>query len=443
MDELEQLKLLLGNQDQSPSMSYLLDNKDDDLGAAMPMSSPMPASAGGAKPMPAMAQAPAAPMSSAAAPPVPVDGLRSLYQGRRAEVNSKYDDAISRAKKDLIDSSNTEEKNPWTQVMLALAPGLLGSVTGSAGAKAALPTMQASQELQATMSRDEEKKSDRKRQLAQIALGDLEKQKNTDLGDVHDEVGFEQSDRARDAASKDRAESRSDRKEAAQANRDLRQTIADQGAENRASAGDEKLVGKLNEHLDKGWLGRGGQASKIQEKINNAEATEGLIEQGKHQKGGLDSRQIEELAQSTARTLGGTGQASARVEALVPHTVGGKVRSFQEWITGKPTGLEMQEFTDRMAETIDREKKIANNQRRSFQVEGLTAFAQLKKRNPEAYNAALAARGISPEMIDENGRYNAPKEFPLNLTKVVDGVPHTATVNSADELKEAQVEGWK
>lgn len=171
---------------------------------------------------------------------------------------------------------------------------------------------------------------------------------------------------------------------------------------------EDKMAQNLDKHLALGWAGRSGQAGQVQGKMNNAEYVEGLINQGKSQPGGLDIRQVEEVAQGTARMLGGSAAASARVDALLPHSAVSKGMTAIEWLANKPQGAELQAFTDRMAETVAREKAIAQTQMHQFQVEGLAAHAALKKRNPELYNSILQSKGITPDMIDEKGRYKAP-----------------------------------
>lgn len=173
---------------------------------------------------------------------------------------------------------------------------------------------------------------------------------------------------------------------------------------------DDKAAKDLDKHLSQGWAGRSGQAGSVQGKINAAEAAEQLIAQGQTQKGGLDSRQMEELAQSTARLLGGSAAASARIEALVPKTWYGSAQSLKEWLTNNPTGQGQEEFVKRMAETVTREKALAVNQMRQFQVEGLAAHSGLKQRNPTLYNSILESKGINPSMVDQKGRYKAPTD---------------------------------
>lgn len=155
----------------------------------------------------------------------------------------------------------------------------------------------------------------------------------------------------------------------------------------------DKDAKALNKDLDKGWASRSG-AGVVQQKIVQAEAAEVLLEQGRHQPGGLDSRQIEELAQTTARLLGGGASASARVEALIPHTWLGKAQTLNEFISNSPQGAEQQEFVARMAETVDREKKKAMEQKSAYQTELLPAHSRLKKTNPELFDSILDGKHI-------------------------------------------------
>jgi hypothetical protein len=158
---------------------------------------------------------------------------------------------------------------------------------------------------------------------------------------------------------------------------------------------------KMSDALSKGWAARGGNAALVQSKLLAAERAEALLEQAKSQPGGLDSRQVEELAQSTSNLLGGGAQASARVSALVPHTFWGNTQSLQEYLTNHPTGLGQSDFTDRMAETIRREKELAQKQMQRYQAESLPGFDRLKKHNPDVYNQILAEKGLTPSMIEE------------------------------------------
>lgn len=215
----------------------------------------------------------------------------------------------------------------------------------------------------------------------------------------------------------------------------------------KQSDADIKEGQKLDKHLSLGWAGRAGQAGQIQNKINSAEAAEALIQQGANQKNGLDSRQIEELAQSTSKLLGSGTNASARVEALIPHTLTGRIQSIQEFLTNEPQGAKQQEFIKRLAETVQREKELAIEQQRKYQIEGLPQFSALKARNPQLYNSILQSKGIDESMIDEKGRYKKATGVPSMSgggypKKVMKG-NQSATVNNAQEEKEANAEGFQ
>lgn len=163
---------------------------------------------------------------------------------------------------------------------------------------------------------------------------------------------------------------------------------------------------KLKNDLTKGWVGRSGQAGVVQNKINSAEAALALVEQGKNQQNGLDSRQIEELALSTGRLLGAT--AMAQVQSLVPHTLFGKTQTIAEYLSSDPKGAGQQAFVDRLEETIKRELELAADQKKQFQIEQLSGHQNFKKRNPDLYNSIISSANIDPSMIDEKGRYKKP-----------------------------------
>lgn len=195
------------------------------------------------------------------------------------------------------------------------------------------------------------------------------------------------------------------------ANNAARQSVQDEKKDKQLADQQSKDVHDLSNYLGQGWAARSGNAGKVQDKINSAEAAEALIEQGRKQPGGLDSRQLEELAQSTSKMLGGGTQASARVDALVPHTWLGRAQSLKEFISNEPTGQQAQAFVERMAETVAREKELAQTQQKQHQVSGLASFDRLKKTNPDAYAQILSSHGLDPSMVDDKGQYRKPDKI--------------------------------
>jgi len=228
-------------------------------------------------------------------------------------------------------------------------------------------------------------------------------------------------------------------------NESLKQNLKDKEALKNQDK-DRKEALELDKHLSTGWTMRSGQAGAVQGKVNAAEAAEALIDQGKNQKNGLDARQIEELAQSTARLLGGGATASARVDALVPHTLFGRAQSLKEWLSNNPQGSGQEAFVQRMEETVAREKALAQKQMRQYQIEGLAAHSSLKKRNPDLYNSILRSKGIDDSIIDKNGRYKEPKSSessnPSDSVKMIDPNGVVRMINK-DSVKDALAAGGK
>lgn len=186
----------------------------------------------------------------------------------------------------------------------------------------------------------------------------------------------------------------------------------------------------LVEHLQKGWAARSGATGDVQMRLNAADRAQQLIDQGKGQKGGLDQRQVGELAMSTAALLGGGAATDAKMNELLPETAVSKGMGWKEYLQNAPQGAELQAFTDRLAETTQRERALAVNQKRQFQVEGLPQFEAMKGRDPEGYWRKLRAAGIKPEMIDQNGQYKAPV-----------GTPGGPPLSQQDALAEAKRRG--
>lgn len=234
------------------------------------------------------------------------------------------------------------------------------------------------------------------------------------------------------------------KQETARATSEMSRLAKQDRQDRKNSENDNKDALALEGILSKGWTARSGQAGQVQQKINAAEAAEALLEQAKNQPGGLDSRQYEELAQAANRLVAAGGSsARAGVENLIPHTFWGRAQTLQEYLSNSPKDAGFQKFTERLAETIAREKKLAITQKHQFQVESLAAHDRIRKSNPELYNRVLDAHGITPDMIDEKGRYKPPASagggFPKQLMK--DG--HVATVKDEHEEAEAQKEGWQ
>lgn len=113
--------------------------------------------------------------------------------------------------------------------------------------------------------------------------------------------------------------------------------------------------------------------------------------------GNLDSRQIEELAIGLNSMLSGANTgAQEQVKALVPKTIWGDAKKLQEWITNNPTGLNQQNFVNRMLDSIRREKETAKAQINRTQFGRIAAYADLEKTHPDAFANILQGQGVDP-----------------------------------------------
>lgn len=140
--------------------------------------------------------------------------------------------------------------------------------------------------------------------------------------------------------------------------------------------------------------------------VSKADRLLALAEQAKTQKGGLDKRQVEELAIASANLVGGaTGGAESTIKALVPQTYTSNAAGLAEWLGNAPKGTDQQAFVDRMAESAQREKFLATEKIKSTKSEVLSSYADLKNKDADRWNQALAVHFGDNPQFDKNGRY--------------------------------------
>jgi hypothetical protein len=129
--------------------------------------------------------------------------------------------------------------------------------------------------------------------------------------------------------------------------------------------------------------------------LRSAEA----IEQLAHGTTNLDSRQIKEVAASLDSMLTmGASTVSGRA-GLVPHSYAGDMAKIAEYITNVPKGTQQQAFIKKMLDTVTREKKLAEEQIKRESKKMLSSYADLQKKQPEAWNTMIQAQGLDPEMF--------------------------------------------
>jgi hypothetical protein len=176
--------------------------------------------------------------------------------------------------------------------------------------------------------------------------------------------------------------------------------------ETRLSAKDEKTRTDIENALDPS-KGRTGEFGGYLKKSDNADYVSGLIREKNGVLKNLDSRQMNELAISVNRMLGGSDAASS-INHLIPHTIQGDTNKVIEWLTNDPTGTGQQEFVKRMAETVDREKAIAESKIKQTKITRLHGYEDFLSRNPEARKSLLDRHGISEEEF-KSGKIKEPQ----------------------------------
>lgn len=262
----------------------------------------------------------------------------------------------------------------------------------------------------------------------QLALGANRPQPTTDLlrnsqAQAHDILGSEQRSVDNRARVVNAIEARKARETAAQENRKSRETVARENMMTRKDAKEsadkfkedklnDVLIQRMQNDLDPNKA-RGGNMAKNQAQVDQADRLKGLYTEANGDIRNLDSRQMEELAIGMNKMLSGSSSGSVtQVQALLPHTVVGSATKLKEWLMNDPTGTDQVKFVQRMAETVEREREIAQGQVKAAQIQRLSAYDKLKGRDPERYQQLLNSYGIEESDMDEKGRYKPPVRGP-------------------------------
>lgn len=179
----------------------------------------------------------------------------------------------------------------------------------------------------------------------------------------------------------------------------------DQSASERV----DKLTKNMKDDFDAD-RGRSGNFGQISAKVQSAERLQTLVNAYKDSGGNLPKAQMEELSMGLAGMLTNSNSpAVSQVQALVPHTFMGNVQDAGSWLLNEPRGADQQKFVSKMADTINREKNLANDQLNSIRASRLPAHGTLKNLAPDKYNALLQSYGLDESNI-KNGKYVPPNK---------------------------------
>jgi hypothetical protein len=378
---------------------------------------------------------------------------RKLYGNLSARLNGGVSDDLAYSQKDIADS------NRQNALLAALSKSAnqIGNVRGQVADSSPVSDMaksiegEGAQELQ-TETQDQ----GRKDTLDRYLLGQIQRSDSVDArvkaqAKAREDALKQAKEMATSKAAADKERYDSDRslkQTIAEGNNQTKQAIlaAGQGAREqaqgaRADAKHDKDFLTLQNALDSTKASSRSAYGKNQAVVDSADKVLQLGEQAKHQEGGLDKRQIHELAMSVGNLVsGGTGTAQATVEALVPHSFGSSAAGVEEWLLSDPQGTNQQAFVDRMLETADRERHLAGEKIKQTQSKILhgPAFQHLK--DDPRYDMAQQ-QNFDPEndQFDKNGVYQikpyamkgAPPAAPKpDVSGMAIGAPKTVNIQS-------------
>lgn len=128
--------------------------------------------------------------------------------------------------------------------------------------------------------------------------------------------------------------------------------------------------------------------------LRQADAAQQLLNQVKDQPGGADQRQYFELARNLDAMLSqGSGTITGTKE-LLPNTSGKKAASIEEWLSNKPQPADLQAFTSRVQDTINRERNYAVKNNADTIARIAPGYSHLKDKDTDRWNSILGAHGI-------------------------------------------------
>lgn len=163
----------------------------------------------------------------------------------------------------------------------------------------------------------------------------------------------------------------------------------------------DKLRKNLKDDIDPD-RNRAGNFGKISQRYLQAQNLNTLARESNGNILNLAPQFQAELAEGMANMItSGTGSSEARVKALVPQSMVGDTQKLKGWLFNEPLGANQQAFTKLMLESIDREANQAQKQMSDIMKRRLSAHSELKKTDPEGYQAILQSYGF--DKLGERG----------------------------------------
>ena len=119
-----------------------------------------------------------------------------------------------------------------------------------------------------------------------------------------------------------------------------------------------------------------------------------------------DNRQIFEVARSLDQMLAqGTGTIAGTKE-LVPHTFTQKIANLKEFLQGKPSNAEIQDFLKRTKESVLREIQFSQKDLTGIKNRLTAGYTHLHKKDPDRFADIVRKHGLD---IDDSGEISVPE----------------------------------
>ena len=176
--------------------------------------------------------------------------------------------------------------------------------------------------------------------------------------------------------------------------------------------------------------------------VRSADAALNLADQYKGHENDMDSRQIAEFARSLDGLLSSGQPTVSGLEKLIPKTLTGKARSFEEFLTNEPKGAKQAAFIQRAKETIEREKALAQKQISTTQGKLFAPYRDLAEHSKygQQFNDILPP-GITADMVFKKpGKESASDQS--NTVNVISPEGKSGTI-PRDNLEKAIAKGFK
>lgn len=162
--------------------------------------------------------------------------------------------------------------------------------------------------------------------------------------------------------------------------------------------------------------GRSGALGKTQDTLNRIASVKTLLEGVGPD--GLPKAQTLELASGVYNIVSRGGVAVHGMEGLVPKTAMSDEASFASYLDNHPELLKNKAFIDNLGSTLNREEQVNNSILKNAQYSKLSAYENLKKKNPETYHQILNGLGLSEEEheVFKKNKGKLPASGTLQLT---------------------------